>query len=186
MKRILAVILLAVMLSGCSHRTGEMNRAISLRNQLEQGNGCRFDAVVTADYGDEIYVFDMNCQVDAEGKLIFTVTAPETISGISGSIQESGGHITFNDKLLAFEMLADGQITPVSGPWLMIHTLRCGYIATCGQAESGIQIGIDDTYEDSPFHLELWTDKNDFPLRGEIIWQGRRILTIDVKNFEFL
>ena len=186
MKRILAAVLLTVMLSGCGQQTGEMERAIALRSRMEQGSGCTFDATITADYGDEVYVFEMNCQVNAEGKLTFCVIAPESISGISGVIEDSGGYIVFDGKLLSFEMLADGLITPVSGPWLMIHTLRCGYIAACGQAENGIQIGIDDTYKDSPIHLEFWTDNNDLPLRGEVVWQERRILTIDVKNFAFL
>ena len=77
-------IIILCFLSGCSGRTKELDRAMGLRAQLLGCVECRFDAAVTADYGDEIYTFSMTCAGDHKGDLAFTVTAPETIAGITG------------------------------------------------------------------------------------------------------
>lgn len=186
MKRLLAVLMLVLMLAGCSEANAEMDRALALRERLLKCNGCTFDAVITADYGDKIYTFSLQCQIDSLGNLAFKVTDPESIEGIEGEISEEGGKLTFADTILAFETMAEGQITPVTAPWLLMHTLRSGYLNICGKDGDGLRIGIDDSYEDDALHLDIWTDANDYPLRGEIIWQGRRILSVDVRNFAFL
>lgn len=186
MKRVLVVLMLVTVLSGCNGNSGEVDRAIAIRNRILQCTGCTFDAVITADYGYATYTFSMNCILDSEKNLSFEVTDPASISGIKGTIGKEGGKLTFEDTILAFEMLAEGQLTPVSAPWILINSLCSGYICACGEENEGMRIEIDDTYQDETFRLELWTDENDLPLRGEIVWQGRRILTVDVRNMVFL
>ena len=186
MKRLFVVFMLMLSICGCSTENRELERAIEMRDKLQKSQGCSFDAVITADYGEHIYTFSMKCQTDAEGNLSFTVSEPETISGICGEIREDGGKLTFQNTILAFELMAEGQISPVSGPWVMMHMLSSGYFHSCGPSEDGIQIAIDDSYEGDAIHLEVWTNWEDYPIRGEIIWQGRRILTVDVRNFKLL
>lgn len=183
MKRLLAALFVLIMLTGCAENGAELSRAMALREKLLKSNGCCFDAVITADYGEKIYTFGMKCEVDASGNLSFEVTEPATISGITGTISEKGGALKFDDQVLAFETLADGQITPVSAPWLLIHTLRSGYINACGENGSGLHMQIDDSYAEDALHMDIWTEKNDLPIRCEILWQGRRIVSIDVKDF---
>jgi len=124
--------------------------------------------------------------LDAQGKVTFSVTAPETIAGITGTVSASGGRLTFDGNALAFTLLADGQVSPVSGPWLLMKTLRSGYLTSCGMEEGSLRIAIDDSYEDDALHLDVWLDGQDAPIRGEIMWQGRRLLTIGVKIFTFV
>ena len=45
---------------------------------------------------------------------------------------------------------------------------------------------IDDTYEDKALTVDVYTDAQDIPIRGEIIWEGRRVVSMDVKNFIIL
>lgn len=185
MKRVFAVLMMVFLLSGCGSGDG-MDRALALRERLLKSNGCAFDAVITADYGEKIYTFSMHCQADNHGDLTFTVTDPQTISGITGTISQQGGNLTFDDQALAFEMLADGQVTPVSAPWLLIHTLRSGYLASCGEDHDGLRVGIDDSYEADALHLDIWLDGDDLPIRGEILWQGRRVVSVEVRNFSYV
>ena len=125
MKRIICMILMLFLLSGCSGDSGNMDRAMALRGKLQQKE-ISFDATITADYGDKIHTFSVQCQADVQGNLKFTVTEPETIAGISGSVAKGSGKLTFDDQVLAFDILADGLISPVSGPWVMVETLRGG------------------------------------------------------------
>ncbi|MBQ8359465.1 MAG: hypothetical protein IJX37_06100 [Oscillospiraceae bacterium] len=162
-----------------------MDRAISLRNKILSSDGCSFRATVTADYGEQIYVFAMDCKTDKAGNLTFTVTEPATIAGITGKITGTGGAITFDGQVLAFQTIADGQVTPVTAPWLFMKTLRSGYLKDTSAAENGFEISIDDSYEEDVFQLCIRTE-GEIPVFGEIYWQGRRVLTLTVENFAFL
>ena len=186
MKRVLVAVLVLLFCTGCKQSNTELDRAMSLREQLLHSEGCRFTAVITADYGDKIYSFTMDCQADSNGDLTFTVTEPQSISGITGKISGQGGHLTFADKALGFEMLADGQVTPVSAPWLFVRTLRSGYISACGSDGDLARLAIDDSYQENALHLDIWLDSLNTPVRGEILWQGRRVVSLEIKNFTFL
>lgn len=186
MKRILSVFFMFFILTGCAKTNNELNRAMQLRERILSSNGCKFETVITADYGDSIYTFSMTCQTDQEGDLKFTVTDPKTISGITGTVTQKGGYLTFDDQVLAFEMLADGQITPVSAPWLLIKTLRSGYLSACGADGDDIRISIDDSYADNALHLDIWINDQDVPVRGEILWEGRRVVSLEVRSFSYL
>ena len=185
MKRVAILLLIIVMLCGCSGGSEQMDRAMALRGKIQQKE-VTFDAVVTADYGDKVHTFSMNCHADTLGNVKFKVTEPENIAGISGTISKGNGKLSFDDQVLAFDILADGLISPVSGPWVLIETLRSGFLTSCSTEGELLRVAIDDSYAEKALHLEVWLDRNDVPKQCEIYWQGRRLLSIDVKNFAFL
>lgn len=160
--------------------------AMSLRDRLLSSNGCTFDSKITADYGEELYVFSVFCEADKEGSVAFCVNSPESISGVKGRIDTSGGKLTYEDKVLGFSMLADGQIAPVCAPWIFLKTLRSGYITACQKDGDGYIVQIEDSYQEDALHLDIWLDEEQNPLFAEILWQGRRILSLNVENFSFL
>lgn len=186
MKRIFSILICMVLLSGCSSTKNQVDKAMMLRTGLLEGNGCSFKAMITADYGDELYKFTMQCEFDSIGNMRFTVSEPESICGISGKIDADGGALTFDDKVLAFEMLADDQITPVSAPWVMIKAVRSGYIASCGKDQAGYQIQIDDSYEENALHIDLWTNPKMDIIRAEFLWDGHRVISVDVSDYLIL
>lgn len=186
MKRLLVVIVSVFLLTGCAKQEGHMHNAMSLREKLLNANGCSFDAVITADYADKIYTFGMQCLFDKDGNLTFTVTQPDTIAGITGAIAINSGKLTFDDKVLAFSLLADGELSPVSAPWLLIKTLRSGYLQSSSMDSGRTHLTIDDSYEADALKMDIWLNDSFLPATAEIIWQGRRILSVSVDNFIYL
>ena len=183
MKRMLATIFLtAYLFSGCSDMDSGLNYALSLREKL-QNNSCTFQIEINADYGDYIHSFAMECSADSQGDLSFTVVSPETIQGITGRISDTGGNLVFDENVLAFNVLADGQISPVSVPWLLIRTLRSGYIRASTETQNGMKLIIDDSYEEESLQMDIWLDENTLPCEAEILWKGRRIMSLKIKNF---
>ena len=180
------IVALVLSMTGCTWGKSEMNHALALRETVLMSNGCSFQTVITADYSDQIYTFEMECTTDKEGNLTFCVIRPESISGITGIISRDSGKLTFDDKALLFETLADGQVTPVSAPWFVINALRSGYIQSCGKSKDGLYIQIDDSYEEKSLSLDYYLDQDGKLIRAEIIWEGRRILSMDVENFTIL
>lgn len=185
MKRTVSIILMCLLLSGCSTGNEELEQVMAFRAGLLAAMGCSFDAVVTADYQDAVYTFGMSCRSDELGGVTFTVTEPESISGIEGRITAEGGKLTFDEEALAFELMADDQLTPVSTPWLLVKTLRGGYVTACGKDGDRIRASIDDSYDDDALRLDVWfrAGKPEF---AEVLYDGRRILSLEVKNFAFV
>ena len=185
MKRILAMVLAVVLLSGCGGTDTGMKKAMELREMLLSAQSCSFDTDISADFGDKTYSFSMKCVFDREGNMSFTVTAPETIAGITGSVSYAGGKLTFDESALAFSLLADGELSPVSAPWLVIKTLRGGYLTACGTEGELLRLTIDDSYEEDAMQSDIWV-KDYAPQYAEVVWQGRRILTLSIENFRLL
>ena len=185
MKRLILIVLCMLMLSSCAAHSENMDAAMALRSKLQK-QGVSFLVDITADYGDKIHTFSMECQADSKGNLKFTVAKPESIAGISGAVSKGSGKLTFDDQVLAFDILADNLISPVSGPWVLMETLRSGYLTSCSRDGDFLRVAIDDSYAENALHLEVWLDSNDIPQQCEIYWQGRRLLSMVVKNFTFL
>ena len=179
----MTVILFTFFLSGCGAGEGNLERAMELRARLLGCTSCTFDAAITADYGDELHTFAMNCTGDKNGNLQFTVTAPETIAGITGKFEGQKGMLTFDDFALEFPRLTGDQITPVSAPWILHRTLMGGYLTACGLDGENLRVIINDSYEEDALTLDVWLGAENTPIRGEILYDGRRIVTMDIENF---
>lgn len=185
MKKAVALLCAVFFLTGCSAET-ELEQALSFRSRLLAGAGCSFTAQVTADYGDELQEFTMDCRGDSRGGITFTVTSPETIAGISGTLSETGGALTFDDTALQFPLMAEETLSPVSAPWVFLKTLRSGYIVSACTEENLLHLSIDDSFDDDALRLDIWLDENQNPVRGEILHDGMRILTLRIGNFQIL
>ena len=180
-----ALVLCLLLLAGCASKENEMDRALGLRTRI-LSSAVSFDTTITANYGDKTCSFSMECSADTKGNVTFTVKQPESISGITGKISAAGGRLTFDDVALACPLLADGLLSPAGAPYIMVKTLRSGYITSAGQDGELFRVAIDDSYADDAMHLDFWLDGGDNPVRCDILWKGRVLLTMDVTNLRFL
>lgn len=185
--KVLILLLLLGLLFGCT--SGEMtplDEALAFRTALQSAGGCAFLAEVTADYGDEVYTFSLSCDTDHTGTLHFTVTAPESIAGITGTVSGETGNLTFHDTVLSFSALADGQLSPLSAAYTAAQSWRSGYIRTCGVEDGQLVMQVDATYDDNPISTETWLDREKgIPIFAEICYNGRRMLSVTISDFQY-
>ena len=182
-KAFTAALLAVIVLTGCSGKNRELEQGLQLRTKLLTGNACQFDAQITADYGDKLHVFSLQCQADKEGAVRFTVTKPESIAGIGGKLTSGDGELSFDGTALHFPLLADNQVTPVSAPWLLLKALRTGYIRSAGSSGGLTQLSLDDSYDEDALHVDIWLNEQNLPVKAEILFRERKILSLDVQNF---
>lgn len=156
---------------------------MELRSRLLASEGCSFQAVITADYGDRLYSFTMDCEGNPDGDLTFTVQKPDTISGVTGKIVDAKGQLTFEQIALDIPLLADGLISPISAPWILLKTLRSGYMTSAGTDGERLLLRIDDSFRDDALHLDIWLNSENLPERAEILWDGQRYLSMEVNDF---
>lgn len=184
MKKLLALVLAALVLAGCTGKRDELDRCMKLRADLLACEVCSFDATVTADYGDAVQSFQLRCEGRSDGTLGFEVLQPESIAGITGRFSSGKGELVFDDVALQFPLLADEQVTPVSAPWILLKSLLGGYLTGCTMEEELLRLSVDDSYEEDALGLDVWLDAEDRPVQAEIQYDGRRILTIQVEGFQ--
>ena len=98
-------------------------------------------------------------------------------------VDGSDGKLTFDETVLYIPLLTDGQLTPVAAPWLLLKTLRSGYIAAVGQDAGGLLVSIDDSYDEDALRLDIRLDATDIPTRAEVTYRERKILSLEVRNF---
>lgn len=185
MKRF-ACLLLLLFFTGCTGKTGEIERGLALRSRILSAESCSFEAEVTADYGDKVHSFTLFCVGNGKGDLSFEVKEPESIAGITGKIDNQGGKLTFDDTVLHFDLMTDDQISPISAPWIFLKTLRSGYLCSAGMEDEYLRLTIDDTYEEDALQLDIWLGEGDIPVRCEMLYGDRRILSLNVSNFQIL
>lgn len=186
MKRLVCLgLLLVVLLAGCAGTEESLDRAMGLRAKM-LSHDCAFQMEITADSLSELCSFQVDCKMDVSGDVTFQVLAPESIAGIQGTIGRDKGKLTFDDAAVAFPLLADGEISPASAPWILTRTLRSGYLTSCGQEGELLRVAIDDSYGEDALHLDVWLTEEDIPCRADITWRDRRIVSMDIENFTIL
>ena len=184
MKRVLLIIILCLMLMGCSQKTDYVDNAMGLRSRLSNAQSCSFNARVTADYGDCVYTFRIQCEHQNDGGMQWEILEPDSIQGIAGMVTEKDGKFVFDDgNAVIFPLLADGYITPAAVPWILTRTILGGYIQKAGPDNEYIRTQIDDSFKGRQFTLDLWTDSSGDPVRGDILWEGQRIMSIEITDF---
>ena len=52
--------------------------------------------------------------------------------------------------------------------------------------EAHIHAIIYDSYEEQALRLDFWLDSLNEPTHCEILWEGKRVLSVDVEKFEVL
>ena len=186
MKKWATLALCVMILAGCSGQPDELEVGLELRSNLLQASECTFDTIITADYGNKIQTFTMNCHGNSSGDIAFTVIEPHPISGISGKLTRDGGSFTFDDTALHYELMADDQLSPISAPWILINTLRNGYMTSACRDDGKIMLSIDDSFEEDALRLDIWLNSDNLPEKADILFDGRRILAISVDHFEIL
>lgn len=186
MKRILSLLLFVFILAGCRTTEDNMDRAIAFRQELLNKAGCRFDCELTADYGEILYKFSIQCESDNMGNISFVISAPDSISGITGGISNEGGRISFDECVLGFPILSENLPTPLCAPWIFMKGLRSGYIRTCDYEKGRMVLTIADTYEEDAILMEMQFDEQEIPISCEYIWKGRRIMSMTITSFTYL
>lgn len=186
MKRKLTAVVLTILLCGCHSISDESQPAMEVRQRLWDSDGCSFTAEVNSDFGQTEYSFRLDCDVSKNGELAFEVIAPDSIADIKGRIDQQSGSLRFDDTVLAFPHLAEGEISPVCAPWLFYKALSSGYIRACGEEDGLWRISIDDSFRGENFVLEVWLDEDNIPVSAEIVWQGRKLLSLEIVDFTYM
>lgn len=183
-RKMLAVLMILVCLTGCG-KTGEpTQKALDFRTKLMQSEGCTFTADITASYAERVYSFTVDAVYSPE-ETTLTVVSPEEIAGISATVTEDGAKLEFEDVELDFGKLANGYVSPVSVPWLLGQCWIGEYISHAGADGDLERVTYLRGYHDAEVTLDTWLSQEGTPVHAEVIYDGVRCLTIEIRDFQF-
>lgn len=184
MRRITAMGLavLTVLLCACASERSAVSPAIAFRAELVQAGGCSFQAEITADFGDTVQSFSMDCSSDSEGRTELTVTAPETIAGITATVSDSGGTITYDGMAVDFGLLANGNVIPAAAPALVTACWTGEYIASGGDEDGRYRATYEKNFDEKRLLVDTWFE-NGVPICAEICYNQQRILKLTISDF---
>ena len=174
--------LLLIFLMGCSGPDPAMEAALDLRTRCLAAGQVTFTADIRADYITSIEEFSLECTAGPDGTVGFRVLEPEDIRDICGTVRGTGGTVEFDDTVLAFPLMADGCLSPLSGPWVVLKAIRSGNILAAGQEGELLHLTIDDSYEDDALTVDLWLEEGRVQ-EAEVAWEGRRVLSMTFDDF---
>lgn len=165
--------------------------ALQVRGEYLAMTGCSGSAVITADYGQRVYRYELDFTSN-EDEMVLTLTAPETVAGITARLSgEKGSLLEYDGAVLETGPLNEDGLTPVSALPALLAALREGYLDICVLEEEGAQqqlrLLIRDPEQQLGTGIEttLWFDADTRQLlRGEISQDGFCIIQCEFSNFK--
>lgn len=161
-----------------------MQSALDFRAAILSAGGCGFTADVTASYGETAAKFTLDCTYDVQSGVTLTVTKPETIAGIQATVSGEDAALSFEGTELALETLANGNLAPLSAPFIAARAWSEGYIDAAGQEDAYLRATYLDGYGAKTLTVDTWFLKQSgWPVRAEIAYDGETVLQMELTNF---
>ena len=176
------MMLLLLLFCGCKSTENNLQEAIDFRASLVQAGGCSFRAEITADFDDYVELFTVDCECDADGTTRLTIDSPENLQGITATVTDRGGTITFHGLSVDFGLLADGNVIPAAAPAIAVVCWSSEYIASAGTEEDLYRVTYEKDFEQKRIRVDTCL-KNGLPIYSEICYNNQNILKIMISEF---
>ena len=178
----LCVPMIALLLAGCGRlEVSEAEQlALEIRGEYLELERCSASLEITADYGQRVYQFKMDAQVQGEDAVL-TLTAPETVAGLTARWAGEAGTLEYDGVAVETGSLDPEGLDPVSAFPVLLEAARSGYLTACALEEDGAVLRVDcGDPAGTPgqgTETTLWVDgETGALLRGEIRVDGFRVI----------
>ena len=188
MRRTLSAVLmmtLCLLLTSCGAAENGIRDAMTFRQVLQEAGRCSFTANVVAEVEDRGYEFTLSAVYQSGGPTTVTVTAPETIAGISASMTERNAVLSFDGVELDFGCLDSAVTSPLYAPLVFGQCWDTAYIDCGGMDGEEYRVTYRQGSGQEELILETWFS-GEAPVRCELYRQETLLLSATVESFTFL
>ena len=193
-KLLCCVLMMTLLLTACGGGGGGSEAeklALQVRGEYLSMTGCSGTAVVTADYGQRVYRYELQFAADGDGTVL-TLLSPETVAGITARLSGTEGSVLeYDGAVLETGPLDESGLTPVSAVPAVLTAVREGYLDACTLEETEeqplLRLLVRDPENELGSGLEttLWFKVSDRKLsRAEICQDGVCIIQCEFSAFE--
>ena len=161
-----------------------MQKALELRTSL-LSQGASFTAVIAAHLPDGTAEFTVDCTCAPDGSVTMEITEPQTIAGITASVDAEGENAEFPDTAVDFGLLADGNVAPMVLPQLLFACWTKEFIREAGQDGDILSAVYLSEYGDRELALEQFFTADAVPTSADLWFGTQNIATVNIENFRF-
>lgn len=172
-------------LSSCGNSMEEqVQQALDFRTAVLGASSCGFTAEVTADYGESVYDFTLEADYNpTERSTELTVTAPDSIAGISATIDGTDAQMQFEEVSLVLETAGSGHVAPLRLPQLLGEAWCYGYVESLSKEDETILVTYRSGYDEEELLVYTWFDLRMNPERAEIYDEETCVLAAEIEDF---
>ena len=192
-KALSCVLMMTLLLSGCKAGSGEErpeNLAARIRGEYLSLGGWTARLDITADYGERVYEFSVDASWEKDGPTVLTVTAPESVAGITARLEDGEGYLEYDGASLSTGPLTGDGLSPLEVIPFVMKELTQGYMARahyvqvgerqvlevlCRNPEEAEGIGAECLLQFDPETHDL--------LQAELFWDGVSVVRAAVTQF---
>lgn len=182
--RILWPLLLVLLLSGCAGGSGEAESLLAPYRTLQSA---QLEAELCCHLETERRSFSVCCTWEREQGASTTITAPESLAGLTASV--SGQELTVSYEGLSLSAGSLRDIVPANAlPWLL-RALAEGYLLEAGResldGEDCLRLALDNsTPSGGKLLCTVWLRRADaLPVYAEFSQDGRLLLSARLLSF---
>ena len=164
--------------------------ALEIRTEYIVMTACTASMDVTADYGERVYQYTMDLTYTKEGDTLLTVTAPESVAGVSARLTAGQTALVYEGVRLETGPLSADGMSPVDAVPALLSAAREGFLAECVlEDRDGVQVlqTVCRDPEASPgvgLEYRLWYDAATHALlRGEVARDGYTVIQCVFTSF---
>ena len=189
MRKLLLCVPMMLLLAGCTPAKVSQAEelALGLRGEYLEMTACSAHLSVTADYGQRVYDYEMDAVLEGE-ELTLTLTAPETVAGMTAHLSEGEGQLEYEGVWVETGTLDENGLTPLSAFSAMLEAARGGYITACSLEEEENLLRVDcgdpTASPGEGREVTLWFEPSTRNLvRGEVSVDGFRVILCECTDF---
>lgn len=180
--------LLAVLLCGCG---GAQTDGEAVRAHFDALPGFEAHLKILSDLGQSVLEYEMDYVYNKEDTDSFTITAPESLSGIGGTIagtDSASFTLQYDGLSLDDAMPQRTGLTPADAMFCLLDDLRTGEPAQVwSESASGTELAVlkyEYDSEDGKIEKQVWLTRQGLqPVYAELYADGTRVLTIQVAEY---
>lgn len=175
MKRtILFALMIPLLLTGCGARRDTENWK-AFAETVGTAERISFHAEITAHWEDSSASFGADV-ARAGGETHITLTAPETVSGITVRAKDGTASVEFDGVILSLDAGRSERLSPCGAPHRLLAALADGILEYC-TADSAAFTGADGE------SVTLRRDETGALTGAEITRDGRTVLTLEITEW---
>lgn len=192
MRKFLCALMMILTLTACGGTGGGKEAeelALTIRGEYLAMTSCAANAVLTADYGQRIYRYEVAAAVTGE-ETVLTLSAPDTVAGLTARLSGKEGRLEFDGAILETGALSGDGLTPMTAIPALLQAARSGYLDTCTLETLGETSALQVVCRDPEIpagtgtETALWFDPTTHALlRGEISSEGRCVIQCEFSQF---
>lgn len=184
MKRIVAL-LLCLLLPLCVGCGKKSSAAADIQEQYSRIAAAQMEAEVIFHMPQEDRTFTLQCDF-APQKSTVTVTAPETVKGVTATIGEDGVAVIYDGAVLSAGRSED--VGPVNSLPFLLHTIGSGYLLEEGRETledtDCYRLTLDAALGDTPLTCTAWLETETLlPRYAELAMEGTVVVSVELLAF---